>query len=68
MNAPHIQIQSFGGYWTVACYGDDGRIKHFANQPTERDALREVELLARIYKLPKRVLVRDRKREYTREW
>jgi hypothetical protein len=68
MSTPHIQLQEFGSYWTVTCYGNDGRIKHFANRPSERDALREAELLARIYKLPARALVRGRRREFVREW
>lgn len=65
---PNIRLQDFGLYWTVACYGNDGRIKHFANQPSERDALREAELLARIYKVPKRALVRTRRAEFVKEW
>ena len=68
MSIPHIHVQQYGYHWTVTCYGQDGRAKHFANCATQLEAFREAALLARIYRVPKRALVRSSRGEMIREW
>lgn len=67
MSTPHIHVQAFGHRWSVTCYGNDGRARHFANCYTHHDAMREAALLAHIYRVPKRVLIRSRQGVFVKE-